>query len=130
MNAEKEKPCILIIDDTPAQITALGRVLLPYYSVKTARSGEAGMKLLEEYTIDLILLDLFMPGLSGFDVLLLLKESDRLRNIPVVLITGGNEEDAEKGLSLGAVDVIRKPFKAEDVKRLSFRYVLNGNNRI
>jgi len=102
---------ILIIDDTPMQLVELGRILSSRYEVKIAKSGEEGLKVLKEHHIDLILLDLIMPGMSGFEVLARLKESEETANIPVIFITGSAlAEDEAKALSLGAVDYIHKPF--------------------
>jgi len=111
------KQCVLAIDDTPMQLTALGRILSPLYDVKMAKSGEAGLKLAEEHNVDIILLDLVMEDMSGFDVLSHLKRSDKTKHIPVIFITGSDSsEDEEKGLALGAVDYIRKPFSEAVVK--------------
>jgi len=105
------KQCVLAIDDTPTQLLALSRILSPLYDVKIAKNGEMGLKLAGEQDVDIILLDLVMGGMSGFDVLTSLKKSERTKNIPVIFITGsGSIEDEEKGLALGAVDYIRKPF--------------------
>jgi len=111
MNYSAEKPHILAIDDTPVHLMALGRILSPLYEITMARNGEAGLKVVEERTVDMILLDLFMDDMSGFDVLMRLKKSERTKNIPVIFITGSDSgDDEEKGLALGAVDYIRKPF--------------------
>jgi len=105
------KECILVIDDDPMQLMFLGHILSPQYDVKVAKSGEAGLKLAEKYNIDLILLDLVMQDMSGFEVLTRLKEWDETKHIPVIFITGSaSNEDEAKGLALGAVDYIRKPF--------------------
>ena len=111
MNEDSPKRCILVIDDTPIQLVMLGRILSTKYNVKMAKTGEEGFKLAAEHDIDLILLDLYMPGMTGFEVLSRLKESDKTKHIPVILVTGSasNEDEAE-GLTLGAVDYIRKPF--------------------
>jgi len=106
-----EKRCVLIIDDTPMQLVELGRILSSQYEVKVAKSGEEGLKVLKEHSVDLILLDLVMPGMSGFEVLARLKESEEMAHIPVIFITGSAlAEDEAKALSLGAVDYIHKPF--------------------
>ncbi|MCL2574915.1 MAG: diguanylate cyclase [Defluviitaleaceae bacterium] len=106
-----EKQCILVIDDTPMQLMIMGRALSNKYDVKMAKSGAEGLKLLTEHKIDLILLDLVMKGMSGFDVLLKLKENEDTKNIPVIFVTGSvSSTDEAKGLALGAVDYIRKPF--------------------
>ena len=119
---ELENFKILIVDDSRFNLEVLSRILLaaaetddpdyPKYTMTKASSGtEALEKALEEKP-DLILLDIIMPGMSGFDVLAILKETEELRGIPVIIISGlADENDEEKGLSLGAVDYITKPFK-------------------
>ena len=102
---------VLVIDDTPMQLKVLSKILSPNYNAITAQSGEDGLKLANENNIDLILLDLNMPDLSGFEVLSKMKESEKTKNIPVIFITGSESSDDElEALSLGAVDFIRKPF--------------------
>ena len=111
MNENLPKQCILAIDDDPVQLVLLGRILSPHYDVKVAKGGEAGLKLAAEHNIDLILLDLVMQDMSGFEVLSHLKASSETKHIPVIFITGSvSNEDEAKGLALGAVDYIRKPF--------------------
>jgi len=109
---------VLIIDDTPMVIAALSRILLPHYSVKVAKDGEEGLKLAERHKTDLIILDINMPGLSGFAVLSELKEREKTRDVPVILITGSEDvEDKAQGLHLGAVEYIKKPFSEETILR-------------
>jgi len=106
-----EQRSILVVDDTPMQLKALSKILSSDYDVIIAQSGEEGLKLAHENKVDLILLDLNMPDLSGFEVLSRLKESEKTKDIPVIFITGSDSYDDElEGLSLGAVDFIRKPF--------------------
>lgn len=108
-NGEKFK--ILVVDDQISNIEALTSILKPTYSVLVAKDGQTGLDVARDNKPDLILLDVIMPGLSGFDVLLELKNSDQTRNIPVIFITGRDSaEDERKGLNLGAVDYITKPF--------------------
>jgi CheY-like chemotaxis protein len=110
------KPTVLIIDDTPMVISSLSRMLLPLYSVKVARDGEEGLKLAKKHTVDLVLLDINMPGLTGFDVLEQLKTDEKTKGTPVVFITGSEElSDEAHGFLLGAVDYIKKPFVEENV---------------
>ncbi|MCL2224506.1 MAG: response regulator [Defluviitaleaceae bacterium] len=110
--------CILIIDDTPMIISALSRILLPHYKVKVARDGEEGLKLVERFPISVILLDVNMPGISGFEVLEKLQSSEKTKSIPVIILTASDEkEDMKQAFSLGAVDYIKKPFTEEDVLR-------------
>lgn len=117
MDRDLEKQCVLIIDDTPVQLVVLGRILSSQYDVKMAKTGEEGLRLAREHNIDLILLDLYMPDTSGFELLSSLKESEETKDIPVILITGSSSSaDEEKGLAGGAVDYIRKPFTESVVK--------------
>ncbi|MDR1948909.1 MAG: diguanylate cyclase [Spirochaetaceae bacterium] len=103
---------VLAIDDEKANLMVLHRILSPDHTVLTARSGEEGLSRIASEKPDLILLDIIMPGMNGFEVLKILKASPDTRSIPVIIITGlDNEFDEEKGLVLGAVDYITKPFK-------------------
>lgn len=121
---KENKPTILIIDDVPLIINALGDILKPAYHVVAAKSGEAGLKQAEKQNIDLIFLDINMPLMSGFDVLRALKESEHTRNIPVIFLTGSDEPgDQIEGLAGGAVDYIRKPFTREQVLQRVGLYV-------
>ena len=111
MTKDLFKQRILIIDDTPVQLLVIGRILSSLYDVVLATTGEEGLKLAKEHNVDLILLDLYMLDISGFEVLKRLKTSPETMHIPVIFITSSssNEDEAE-GLAIGAVDYIRKPF--------------------
>lgn len=114
----EEKPCILAIDDAAMQLHAIVKILQPTYNVKVAKSGEEGLEFVHKYDIDLILLDMVMPGLSGIDVLVALKGSSKTKHIPVILVTGNSStEDKIRGFSLGASDYIVKPFNADIVTK-------------
>jgi diguanylate cyclase (GGDEF)-like protein len=103
---------ILVIDDEKANLLVLNTILSRDYTVYTAKSGAEGLKLAQADLPDLILLDIIMPDMDGFEVLKCLKAAEELKNIPVIFITGlDNDTDEEKGLVLGAVDYITKPFK-------------------
>jgi diguanylate cyclase (GGDEF)-like protein len=103
---------VLVIDDEKANLMVLNRILSPDYTVLTARSGEEGLSRIAGAKPDLILLDIIMPGMDGFELLKTLKASPDTRSIPVIIITGlDNESDEEKGFMLGAVDYITKPFR-------------------
>jgi diguanylate cyclase (GGDEF)-like protein len=117
MDENEKKHCLLAIDDSPMQLRALSHILSPLYEVKVAKSGTSGIDLAQRYDVDLILLDLIMPDMSGFEVLSALKNLEETKDIPVIFITGSDSnEDEEKGLALGAVDYIRKPFVDSIVK--------------
>ena len=101
---------ILIIDDTPANLQTLARMLVNEYDLYVATSGGDGLKLAEEIRPELILLDVMMPEMDGYKVCRRLKADERLRNIPVVFVTALADLDAEaRGLEVGAVDYLTKP---------------------
>ena len=108
---------ILIVDDTPLNVTLLEEALAEYQR-STARDGEEALRLLlTGPRPDLVLLDVIMPGIDGFEVLRRMKASPALRDIPVIFITAlGSEEDETAGITLGAVDYITKPFNAPVVR--------------
>ena len=111
------KYSILVIDDEKTNLMALNTILSPDYTIFIAKSGNEGLKRIGIDKPDLILLDILMPEMDGFEVLKRLKESEDTRDIPVIIITSlDNEADEEKGLELGAVDYIGKPFKNAIVK--------------
>ena len=108
---------ILIIDDTPANIRLLTDALEPRgHEILAAASGDAGLKIAARALPDLILLDVVMPGLNGFETCRALKENEALRDIPVLFITAkGETQNVVQGFRAGAVDYILKPFQAEEV---------------
>ncbi|AEF80360.1 ATP-binding response regulator [Leadbettera azotonutricia] len=109
----KQKYSILVVDDENANLLVLNQILSSEYSVYTAKSGEQALRLAAENKPELILLDIIMPDMNGFEVLTKLKESPQTANIPVIFITGlDNANDEEKGFELGAADYITKPFKS------------------
>lgn len=106
------KPLILIVDDAPSNIQLLAGLLNSSYQIKVATGGLRCLELAEaEPRPDLILLDIQMPDLDGYEVCQRLKASDVTASIPVIFITGKDQEEEEElGLSMGAVDYITKPF--------------------
>jgi diguanylate cyclase (GGDEF)-like protein len=103
---------ILVVDDEKSNFIMLNSILSAEFSVFTAKSGEEALSRIAEDPPDLILLDIVLPGMNGFEVLKRIKESPETGNIPVIIITGlQSDADEEKGLLLGAVDYISKPFK-------------------
>jgi putative two-component system response regulator len=103
---------VLIVDDNPQNLLVLGEVLQPTYRVRGANSGERALRAAQsEPRPDIILLDIMMPGMDGYEVLRRLQADAETRDIPVIFITAmTSTEDEHRGLSLGAVDYITKPF--------------------
>ena len=109
-NKTKHRFSILVVDDEPANIDILLGILGPFYDVKVAPSGAIALKITQQFTPDLILLDIMMPGMDGFEVCRQLKSDKLLSRIPVIFVTALSQgENEEKGFELGAVDYITKP---------------------
>ena len=111
MNQPSEKPVVLVVDDTPDNIVLLSNVLRDRYRVKVANSGERGLQVATKGAPpDLILLDVMMPEMDGYEVCRRLKSEAATRDIPIIFLTARSDEEDEKhGLELGAVDYITKP---------------------
>ncbi|GAB0056591.1 Sensor histidine kinase RcsC [Candidatus Magnetaquicoccaceae bacterium FCR-1] len=109
----ENRPKVLIIDDETVSIDVLSGLLRPFYRVVSAKSGESALARLDTQTLpDLILLDVIMPGLDGYQVCERLKLNPRTRDIPVIFITSNaSEEDETRGFEVGAVDYITKPYR-------------------
>jgi diguanylate cyclase (GGDEF)-like protein len=103
---------VLIVDDEKSNLAVLHRILSDEYRIFMAKTGQMALSLAEKEKPDMILLDILLPDIDGFEVLVRLKENPAVKDIPVICITGlGSEIDEAKGFRLGAVDYITKPFK-------------------
>ena len=111
MDASAERKTLLVVDDTPDNLSLMSGLLRDEYKVKLANSGEKALKAVQgDSPPDLILLDIMMPGMSGYEVCAALKADPKTRSIPVIFLTAMSApEDEQKGLELGAVDYITKP---------------------
>jgi len=107
-----EKPTILLVDDHTVNLTMLNELLSPHYAIRACKSGEAALRNIAIEPIpDLILLDILMPGMDGYETLEQMKQRPIGKEIPVIFISGLDSSlDEEKGFQLGAVDYITKPF--------------------
>lgn len=108
------QPCVLIIDDAPESIDVLRGLLGNEFRIRASIHGKAAVSLATEYAPDLILLDVMMPEIDGYEVCRALKSNPCTRDIPIIFCTTrSGAEDEAKGLSLGAADYIAKPYVAE-----------------
>jgi len=110
-------PCILIVDDQPDNVELLEQILEDEeYDALTAYDGQEALDIVKEEMPDLILLDIMMPDMDGFEVCSILKSDEKTREIPIIFVTARTETvDKVKGLELGAVDYITKPFEETEV---------------
>ncbi len=128
MNNEKQK-VVLLVDDTPANIQIVQSILQDSCRIRVATNGIKALALANSEPIpDLILLDVMMPGMDGFEVCTRLKEDPATREIPVIFLTGQTEIDDEtRGFKVGGVDYIHKPFSRAVVRaRVHTHLVLRG----
>lgn len=108
---EVDQPTILIVDDTPENLTLMNGLLMGHYQTKIANSGDRALQIVAGDNLpDLILLDVMMPGISGFETCRRLKSNPKTAKIPVIFLTAKAEiEDEQEGFDAGAVDYIIKP---------------------
>ena len=111
------KLSILVVDDEISGIHILNNALKRTYTVYVAKNGRNAIKIATKHRPDIILLDLVLPDINGFEVITELKRSNITKNIPVIIVTGlDNDEDEEKAFSLGAIDYVTKPFNSAILK--------------
>lgn len=115
MNA---KPVIMIVDDEIANIEMIGTILEDDYEILFARSGEQAISIAQKSELDLILLDVVMPGMDGYEACRRIKSDPNLVNVPVIFTAGLNSVECEiRGLSAGAIDYVTKPVQPVSLRR-------------
>ena len=131
MNDAKNKPSILVVDDVPENIDILSGLLKDDYRVRAATNGPAALSLVKKSLPDLILLDITMPGMDGYEVCRQLKSDISTRKIPVIFVTAmGEVEDEAHGFSVGCVDYITEPVSPSVVMhRIKTHLALYDQNR-
>ena len=129
MSQVDEKKTVLVVDDAPANIQIVNSILKDIYKIRIAPSGAKALELVKVTPPpDLVLLDVMMPEMDGYEVCTRLKLDPETKDIPVIFLTGQTEvEDETKGFDVGAVDYIHKPFSPAVVKaRVQTHLVLRG----
>ena len=117
---------ILIVDDTDTNIHVLMELLGDKYDILASLNGYDALEIINEEHIDLILLDIMMPLIDGYEVCKKLKENPKTKDIPIIFITAKTDEDSiEKAYEVGGVDYITKPFKAREVFCTFIKLLLN-----
>jgi len=108
---------VLVVDDTPANLAVLKETLTPEgYKLAFANTGEKALEIAAQINPDLILLDVMMPGIDGYETCTRLKKDDKTKDIPIIFITAKKEtEDVVQGFKVGGIDYIPKPFQQDEV---------------
>jgi len=120
------KKHILVVDDSAVNLKAAGRALKENqdYVPVLVPSGERALKYLSQHTAELILLDIMMPGMSGFEVLEKLRENEAARDIPVIFLTADDDEDTRlRAEAAGIREIIPKPFRKESLLAAAARHL-------
>ena len=105
---------ILMVDDNTTNLKSAAEVLQPFYHLSMAKSGKQALNFLKKNRPDLILMDIFMPEMDGYETVEQIKLNPKTANIPVIFLTADNEHDSEvRGIKMGALDFITKPFDAQ-----------------
>ena len=124
----EENPKILIIDDIASNIQVVANVLKKHnFNISYAQSGKTGIERAMQIDFDLILLDIMMPEMDGYEVCAHLKRNAKTKDVPIIFLTAKTTEDSlKKGFESGGVDFISKPFKtAELIARVNTHIQLN-----
>ncbi len=110
-NIDAGKTSVLIVDDIPINVTLIEKMLKPFHFViEKANDGQTALDIVADKKPDLILLDLMMPGINGYDVIRQLRSQEETKLLPIIVISALNSnEDVVKGYSLGANDFLTKP---------------------
>ncbi|MGM0831416.1 response regulator [Halomonas qinghailakensis] len=121
---------VLVVDDEPNIVLSLEFLMEQAgFQVVTAYDGEAALERINDSAPDLLLLDISLPGISGFDVLEHLRHSEATAQLPVIMLTAhGRDIEREKGLALGADDYITKPFSTQSLIE-KVKSLLKGNSQ-
>ncbi|MBR1472417.1 MAG: response regulator [Lachnospiraceae bacterium] len=105
---------ILMVDDVTTNLKSAAEVLQPFYHLSMAKSGRQALNFLKKNRPDLILLDIMMPEMDGYETMEQIKLNPRTANIPIIFLTADTEHESEiRGLKMGALDFITKPFEAD-----------------
>jgi putative two-component system response regulator len=128
---DKTKKVILAVDDIIVDLRTIRNALNKFYEVKVVKSSEQALLVLASTKVDLILLDIEMPGMSGFDVLKMIKNIPSTRDIPVIFVSSHVSVDLiARALKCGAVDYIAKPFEPGVLLKKTFAALKTADTRV
>ncbi|MEA1987638.1 MAG: response regulator [Pseudomonadota bacterium] len=117
---------LLLVDDTKTNIDILINLLKEHYDLVPALSGQKALSILEKVEVDLILLDIMMPEMDGYEVCEAIKSNDKTKALPVIFVTAKNDaESIAKAKEVGGIDVILKPFEAQQLLNSLQTHLIN-----
>lgn len=117
MSEENSQQTVLIVDDAPENLDIIGSILCQDYTIMVSTSGVKALEIAETQLPDLILLDVIIPDMDGYEILQQLKNNEQTKDIPVIFVTAKDSiYDEERGLRMGAADYISKPIRAPILK--------------
>src|SRR4051812_25681512 len=127
----QKRPCLLLVDDTAANLQILVGLLQADYDLKVATRGAQALQICAQTHVDLILLDVMMPEMDGYEVCRVLRATPATKNIPVIFITAKTElDDVVHGFEIGGSDYVTKPFRpAELLARVRTHLLLHAQQR-
>ncbi len=112
----QNKNTILVVDDQSINIDFIVTNFKDKYNIKVASNGEMALKVLDKFKIDLVLLDIQMPIMDGYETIKEIKKQDRFKDLPVIFLTAKTDSGSLiKGFELGAKDYVRKPFNTKEL---------------
>lgn len=117
MNVSEEKSKILIVEDASVSVYFIKNALGDHYVIRVTQSGEEALELTETFNPDLILLDVTLPGIDGFEVCRKISKDEKYADIPIIMVTASDDaEYVRTGIEAGAIDYVPKPFSEIELK--------------
>jgi CheY-like chemotaxis protein len=122
----ENRPKIMIVDDDPTNIEIVTEILEDSYEIKSVYSGEEALEEIYSFKPDIVLLDIMMPGIDGYEVCKIIRADERIKDITVLLVSAkAMAKEMKKGFEVGADDYITKPFEHDDLELQIAKHVKN-----
>lgn len=122
----ENKPKIMIVDDDPTNIEIVTEILEDSYEIKSVFSGEEALEEIYSFKPDIVLLDIMMPGIDGYEVCKIIRADEQIKDITVLLVSAkAMAKEMKKGFEVGADDYITKPFEHDDLELQIAKHIKN-----
>lgn len=124
----ENRPKIMIVDDDPTNIEIVTEILEDSYEIKSVYSGEEALEEIYSFKPDIVLLDIMMPGIDGYEVCKIIRADERIKDITILLVSAkAMAKEMKKGFEVGADDYITKPFEHDDLELQITKHIKNRN---